>query len=126
MRYSLAEYGQERGVVERLEKFSSSSLLKTRERLASKGYASITKHGYLHIPMKGHASVPGEDPTPLVHRIASLIKRWLLGTHHGRVEKTHLDAYLNEFVFRFNRRRSASRGKLFFRLVQGMVRVKQV
>ena len=115
---------------------SASSLLKAiRDMVESgstirtdewKGYPSITKHGYLHIPMKGHASVPGEDPTPLVHRIASLLKRWLLGTHHGRVEKTHLDAYLNEFVFRFNRRRSASRGKLFFRLVQGMVRVKQV
>jgi transposase-like protein len=83
-------------------------------------YPSITKCGYLHTPMKGNASVPGEDPTPLVHRIASLLKRWLLGTHHGRVEETHLLSYLNEFVFRFNRRRSASRGKLFFRLVQQM------
>ena len=89
------------------------------------GYPSITKHGYLHIAVKGHASVPGEDPTPLVHRISSLLKRWLLGTHHGRVEETHLLSYLNEFVFRFNRRKSHSRGKLFYRLVQGMVRVKQ-
>ena len=89
-----------------------------------KGYPSITKHGYLHIAVKGDASVPGEDPTALVHRIASLVKRWLLGTHHGRVEETHLAAYLNEFVFRFNRRKSHSRGKLFYRLVQGMARIK--
>lgn len=90
-----------------------------------KGYPSIAKHGYIHTPMKGHSSVPGEDPTPLVHRIASLLKRWLLGTHHGRVEETHLLSYLNEFVFRFNRRRSASRGKLFFRLVQQMTSAPQ-
>lgn len=89
------------------------------------GYPSITKHGYRHVAVKGHASIPGEDPTALVHRVASLLKRWLLGTHHGRVEEAHLAAYLNEFVFRFNRRRSASRGKLFYRLVQGMVGVKK-
>lgn len=83
-------------------------------------YPSIAKYGYQHIAMKGRASVPGEDPTPLVHRIASLLKRWLLGTHHGRIEETYLQEYLNEFVFRFNRRKSHSRGKLFYRLVQQM------
>ena len=61
---------------------------------------------------------PGFDPTPLVHRVASLLKRWLMGTHHGRVEATHLPYYLDEFTFRFNRRTSRSRGKLFYRLVQ--------
>src|SRR5262249_15875332 len=55
---------------------------------------------------------------PHVHRVVSLLKRWLLGTHHGAVTHEHLDYYLDEFTFRFNRRRSASRGKLFFRLVQ--------
>lgn len=89
------------------------------------GYPSIAKHGYKHIAVKRHASIPGEDPTPLVHRIASLLKRWLLGTHHGRVEETHLAAYLDEFVFRFNRRKSHSRGKLLYRLVQGMARATQ-
>lgn len=87
-------------------------------------YPSITKHGYSHIAVKGNASVPGEDPTPLVHRVASLLKRWLLGTHHGRVEETHLQAYLNEFVFRFNRRTSGSRGKLFYRLIQNLTAEK--
>jgi len=89
-----------------------------------KGYTPATMEGYEHIVMKRKSLEPGEDPTPLVHRIASLLKRWLLGTHHGRVEETHLATYLDEFVFRFNRRTSGSRGKLFYRLVQGMLRVK--
>jgi len=89
-----------------------------------KGYTPAALEGYEHIVMKKRSREPGEDPTPLVHRIASLLKRWLLGTHHGRVEETHMAAYLDEFVFRFNRRKSGSRGKLFYRLVQGMLHVK--
>jgi len=58
---------------------------------------------------------------PRVHRVASLLKRWLLGTHQGAVSSAHLDYYLDEFTFRFNRRHSASRGKLFFRLMQNAV-----
>ena len=87
------------------------------------GYLSITKHGYKHIVVERHPTEPGDDPTPLVHRIASLLKRWLLGTHQGGVRTEHLSEYLNEFVFRFNRRKSHSRGKLFYRLVQGMLHV---
>ena len=60
---------------------------------------------------------------PRVHRVASLLKRWLLGTHQGAVGPEHLDYYLDEFTFRFNRRRSASRGKLFFRLLEQAVQV---
>ena len=56
-----------------------------------------------------------------VHRVASLVKRWILGTHHGAVQPEHLDAYLDEFVFRFNRRTSSSRGMLFYRLLQQAV-----
>jgi|SRR6476659_790504 hypothetical protein len=52
---------------------------------------------------------------------SSLIKRWILGTHHGAVQPEHLDAYLDEFVFRFNRRTSGSRGMLFYRLLQQAV-----
>lgn len=62
--------------------------------------------------MKAHHVLPG------VHRVAALVKRWLLGTHHGAVEEDHLQAYLNEFTFRFNRRRSRARGMLFYRLLQ--------
>jgi hypothetical protein len=55
---------------------------------------------------------------PAVHRVASLAKRWLLGTHQGSVADEHLASYLNEFVFRFNRRRSRSRGMVFFRVLE--------
>lgn len=91
-----------------------------------KGYTPAALEGYGHTVIKRQSLEPGEDPTPLVHRIASLLKRWLLGTHHGRVEETHLTSYLNEFVFRFNRRTSHSRGKLFYRLVQQMTAAPQV
>jgi carotenoid cleavage dioxygenase-like enzyme len=63
---------------------------------------------------------------PRVHRVASLLKRWLLGTHQGAVRREQLDYYLDEFTFRFNRRRSKSRGKLFYRLVQQAVEVDPV
>jgi transposase-like protein len=65
----------------------------------------------------------GEHLLPRVHRVVSLLKRWLMGTHQGAIEHKHLDDYLNEFVFRFNRRTSASRGKLFYRLAQHSVQV---
>ncbi len=52
-----------------------------------------------------------------------LLKRWLMGTHQGAVSHKHLDYYLDEFTFRFNRRRSKSRGKLFYRLAQQAVAV---
>jgi transposase-like protein len=67
----------------------------------------------------------GGDPAhvamPAVHRVASLLKRWLLGTHQGRVGVEHLDAYLAEFTFRFNRRNSRQRGMLFYRLLEQAV-----
>ena len=59
-----------------------------------------------------HVTMPG------VHRIASLLKRWLLGTHQGGVSGRHLDYYLDEFTFRFNRRTSRARGLLFHRLME--------
>jgi len=55
--------------------------------------------------------------------VASLLKRWLLGTHQGAVSREHLDYYLDEFTFRFNRRNSSSRGKLFLRLAEQAVAV---
>jgi len=61
-----------------------------------------------------------------VHRVISLLKRWLLGTHQGDIAPEHLEDYLNEFTFRFNRRTSASRGKLFYRLAQQSVQVSPV
>jgi hypothetical protein len=58
---------------------------------------------------------------PCIHRVASLLKRWLLGTQKGAVRGEQRDSYLDELTFRFNRRKSASRGKLFFRLAQQSV-----
>jgi len=63
---------------------------------------------------------------PGAHRVASLLKRWLMGTHQGAVRPAHLDYYLDEFTFRFNRRTSGSRGKLFYRLVQQAASVEPV
>lgn len=66
-------------------------------------------------------AIPAHVPLPAVHRVASLLKRWLLGTHQGAVKPVQLDYYLDEFVFRFNRRTSRSRGLLFYRLLEQAV-----
>ena len=85
------------------------------------GYHGLEKLGYVHERRSQRAArARGEDPgalLPAVHRVASLAKRWLLGTHQGAVDDAHLAGYLNEFVFRFNRRRSRSRGMVFYRLL---------
>jgi len=90
------------------------------------GYAGLKALGYLHesTPQK-RLDVPGaeEDLLPRVHRVASLLKRWVMGTHQGGVSHEHLDYYLDEFTFRFNRRTSQHRGKLFYRLMQQAVSV---
>ena len=87
------------------------------------GYLGLRGRGYLHQALPGYSPDP-ENLLPAVHRVASLLKRWLLGTYHGRVMKTHLNGYLEEFVFRFNRRNSESRGKLFQRLLEQCVLTK--
>lgn len=90
------------------------------------GYAGLGAHGYVHLstPQK-RLDVPGadEDLLPRVHQVASLLKRWVLGTHQGGISHEHLDYYLDEFTFRFNRRTSSHRGKLFYRLAQLTVNV---
>src|SRR5271157_473330 len=79
--------------------------------------------GYVHDRQVQRRQAQGEHLLPRVHRVVSLLKRWLLGTHQGAIRHDHLDSYLDEFTFRFNRRRSASRGKLFYRLAQQAVQV---
>src|SRR5258708_7267304 len=82
-------------------------------------YLPLVKKGFDHDPFVILGSnTPAHRPLPGVHRIASLLKRWLLGTHHGAVDPRHVDYYLDEFTFRFNRRTSRSRGMLFYRLIQ--------
>ena len=91
------------------------------------GYEPLHGRGYIHQVtfLRGHEKSPSEL-LPRVHRVISLLKRWLLGTHQGAIGQDHLDDYLNEFTFRFNRRTSASRGKLFYRLAQQAVQVDPV
>jgi hypothetical protein len=86
------------------------------------GYSGIEELGYVRDRRSQRAArIRGEDPgqlLPGVHRVASLAKRWLLGTHQGSVDEAHLGAYLDEFVFRFNRRTSRSRGLVFHRVLE--------
>lgn len=79
--------------------------------------------GFVHHREVQRRKEAGEHLIPRVHRAISLLKRWMLGTHQGAVRPQHLDDYLNEFVFRFNRRKSASRGKLFSRLAEHAVQI---
>ena len=89
---------------------------------AWQGYRGLDGLGYAHERRSQRAArARGEDPgelLPAVHRVASLAKRWLLGTHQGSVDPAHLGSYMDEFVFRFNRRRSASRGLVFYRVLE--------
>jgi transposase-like protein len=88
--------------------------------------AYLGLEGYTHDRGVQRRQPEGERLLPRVHRVVSLLKRWLLGTHQGAISQEHLDYYLDEFTFRFNRRKSASRGKLFYRLVQQAVQVEPV
>lgn len=87
-----------------------------------RGYNGLEDQGYIHTKVNlSEAGDPAHVLMPGVHRIASLLKRWLLGTHQGAVSSYHLDYYLDEYTFRFNRRKSTARGMLFYRLLQQAV-----
>jgi transposase-like protein len=87
-------------------------------------YRELPEHGYLHrVKVIQGSGVHAHVALPAVHRIAALLKRWLLGTHQGSVSAKHLDYYLDEFTFRFNRRASGARGLLFYRLLQQALEV---
>jgi transposase-like protein len=91
------------------------------------GYRGLDRCGYTHEARSQRAARLGGDEQPgellpAVHRVASLAKRWILGTHQGAIDHAHLHEYLNEFVFRFNRRHSRSRGMVFYRVLELAVR----
>ena len=88
--------------------------------------AYLGLEGYIHDRQVQRRQPEDEHLLPRVHRVVSLLKRWLLGTHQGAIGQEHLDYYLDEFTFRFNRRKSASRGKLFYRLLQQAVQIDPV
>jgi transposase-like protein len=86
------------------------------------GYNLLPEAGFTRIVVRKE-SIIGDNLLPIVNRVVSLLKRWLLGTHQGAVQPSYLDYYLDEFTFRFNRRTSRSRGKLFYRLVHQAVAI---
>lgn len=86
------------------------------------GYNKLVEQNYVHNrTVLSDSGDPAHVSMPGVHRIAELMKRWLLGIHQGAVSGKHLDYYLDEFTFRFNRRTSTARGMLFYRLMQQSV-----
>ena len=92
---------------------------------AWKGYNGLVSAGYAHEVVRPDSCV-GEDLLPKCHRVAGLLKRWLEGTMHGAVRPRYLDYYLDEYTFRFNRRTSSHRGKLFHRLIEQAVAIDPV
>lgn len=89
------------------------------------GYGRLSKLGYAHEVVRKEADV-GKNLLPRVNRVVALLKRWLIGTYQGGIHLSHLDYYLDEFTFRFNRRTSHSRGKLFYRLVEQAAAINPV
>ena len=94
---------------------------------AWRGYSGLGSLGYVHeITNLSNSATPAHIVMPRVHRVAALLKRWIMGTHQGGISHEHLEYYLDEFTFRFNRRTSKSRGKLFYRLLQQAVSTEVV
>jgi transposase-like protein len=92
-----------------------------------KGYRKVGSLGFEHeVTVLRGRKEEASELLPRVHLVISLLKRWLMGTHQGAVSHKHLDYYLDEFTFRFNRRKSMNRGKLFYRLVQQAVAIEPV
>jgi transposase-like protein len=90
-----------------------------------RGYNGLAGLGYKHTIIRETPEL-GDNLLPLANRVASLLKRWLLGTHQGAVQSSHLDYYLDEYTFRFNRRTSKSRGLLFYRLISQAVHLNPI
>jgi transposase-like protein len=91
-----------------------------------KGYAGIKSKGYQHEIISKENAELSENLLPMAHLNISLFKRWILGTHQGAIGHDHIGYYLDEFTFRFNRRRSEARGLLFQRLVENAMQVDPV
>jgi len=90
------------------------------------GFNSLEANGYTRVVPKKFEVADPENILPHVHMIVSLLKRWLLGTHQGAVQEEHLQAYLDEYVFRFNRRKAANRGLLFYRFLECAMHVPPI
>lgn len=121
--------------LQRVKDVSASSLESTIEQTVVpgsivrtdgwNGYNRLNKLGFIHEVVRKNEDI-GDNLLPHCNRVAALLKRWLMGTHQGAVSHEHLDYYLDEYTFRFNRRTSRYRGKLFFRLIQQAVAIEPV
>ncbi len=137
----IAVAAEERGAglgrirMQRVQNASAASLMPFVEESVEPGSVVVTDNWSGYDPLKkkdyqrciisiNNRREQASQLLPRVHLAISLLKRWMLGTHQGAVSHEHLDYYLDEFVFRFNRRRSRSRGKLFYRLVQQAMAVE--
>jgi transposase-like protein len=90
-----------------------------------KGYAPLASTDFIHeVTVLASSPDPAHVLLPGPHRISSLLKRWIIGTYQGAVSNEHLDYYLDEYTFRFNRRTSRSRGLLFYRLVNQAIQTE--
>jgi transposase-like protein len=89
------------------------------------GYKDISSLGYRHV-ITNQQSIVGDNLLPHIHRVASLLKLWLLGIHQGAVSHEHLDYYLDEYTFRVNSRTLTDRGELFYRVLQNAVQIEPV
>jgi transposase-like protein len=119
--------------IRRISKNATGAMLAFVEKAVVPGATIITDGewafgllaamGFKHQPtvLRGRGKEASKAVLPRVHRVASLMKRWLLGTHQGRINPDTLDPYLDEFTFRFNRRNSPHRGMLFYKLLQQCV-----
>lgn len=131
---AVEDKGNQRGRIrlKRIPNASSESLLSAVKQCVEAGstvrtdgwigYRQLPSEGYKHSVVRQSADL-GENLLPLANRVSSLLKRWLQGTHQGAVRPCHLDYYLDEYTFRFNRRTSRLRGKLFLRVIEQAVSV---
>ncbi len=110
---------------ESLGKFAKENIEQGTEIITDgfSSYASLVDIGYSHKVYIQKRAKTEDEKLPHVHLIISLVKRWILGTHQGAVSEKHMQAYLDEYTFRFNRRKAAKRGLLFYRLLEGAVSV---
>ena len=110
---------------ENLHGFIESSVRKGSKIISDgwRGYNGLLEKGYKHEVVK-KSDEEEDNLLPHVHTIISLLKRWLLGTLQGSCSREHFDYYLDEYCFRFNRRKSKSRGMLFYRLLQNAVQIE--
>ena len=89
------------------------------------GYANVGKHGFVHEATSAK-SMGIDEVMPRIHLVSSLLKRWFLGTFQGKCDAKYLGHYLNEYVFRFNRRTSNTRGLLFYRVLENALITKPI